>query len=146
MRTNPLALLAAAATGLAVMLSTSACVGRPAGSSDGAGTNATPTAAANATTVPCQASGVELYIYLQGDKAMFDQAGKPKALGDPVCADKYAVVPVKSDSASATPEYVLFSYDVQNTKWAVVAAGPAGLCAGKVPDPIAKVLTGCNAA
>lgn len=149
MRTNPRTLLALAATGTAVMLSMSACFGAPSGSdnsNDGTGANSSPSAAAAASLAPCQTSAPELYIYLSGDKTNFAKAGSPASLGDPVCVANYALASVKAKAgATAAPEYVLFSQELQNGHWNVLAVGAAGLCAGKLPDNVAKVLPGCDA-
>jgi len=151
MRTHPRALLALAATGFAVLLSVSACFGAPAGSDNGngggSGGNSPSAAAVDASPIQCQTSAAELYIYLQGNKAMFAQAGSPAELGDPVCVDIYAMAQVKAKAgATGTPEYALFSYNRQNVHWSVLAVGATGICAGKVPDAVAKVLPGCGAA
>jgi len=143
MRTKPRALFAKAATGLAVVLATSACAGTPSGSS-GPGASSSPIAVANVSQIPCQPSAAELYNYLQDNKAMFDKALKPIGLAEPMCSDKYAIAPaIPGKGVIAQTEYVLFSYDVQNTRWTVLAVGATGICAGKVPAAVVKVLTTC---
>jgi len=148
MRTKPPTLLALAAAGLATALSLSGCFGAPANSEGpGGGADSTPTATAAVTPTPCQVSPAELFIYLQGDKAKFAEAGSPAALSDLVCVSNFAAAKIEAKAgASAATEYVLFSQNVQNGHWTVLAVGASGICAGKAPDAVAAVLPGCSAA